>query len=453
MKKLLLLIVLFVVCAGMYAQFTPYGQVRLGYWYEILSEIKVDDAIVRNDRILMDLALQGNSRVGFDFTHGDLTSKVELGLGNNATLRLAYVKQNFGSWSLLVGQDAVANNRSNQAFGEDLGFLGYGAIDGGRLPQIRFDMDVSGDRFYLGLVRPTTTIPTFFEMPNWNRNPYCPNWPTACDGSCESCKFLRAVDKNLTGIDYVDALIPTILIGYDVNRGNLKLSPMAMVNVYNFNKDRTSQEAVWTVKDDEDNDITVKQDLGFSTQVTSWLIAITADAKFDDLSLKFHANYGQNVGHMNLMGTKFNPVNTAMWNIANQQTAHIVSLGGYLTAGYDINPNFNINAGFGYAISQSSSGRKEYFDDKGDKVYESENDGKFHYLDGRPAITRNEVAKERDFYQDYSRWALYAQAVIKLAGSLQAVPELGFFNDGEDFRYNELGTRTYAGVQLRYSFK
>ena len=364
MRRILLIVILVVVCVSLSAQFAPYGQVRMNVWYELPDE---DHA--REDRLMLNYGLQGNSRFGADFRQGDLTSRVEFGFnGSNASpanpvsLRLAWARQNFGSWSLLVGQDAVMFNRATQTWGTDLGLDGYGAIDGGRHPQIRADFNIDRDRFYVALIRPNTANAPF-------------------------------------GQQGISALIPAINLGYDVIRDNFRLMPAVMVQMYNY--------------DDEYSNFKLGSTDRVDCQITSWILAITADFTFDALTLRVHGNYGQNTGNMGFAGR----ANFAAPNQVDGKTAHTASLGGYGMVGYRLNPIATVNAGFGFAMAQTSSG---------------------NHL----------------FSHDDTRMAGYLNTVITAGGNgLQIVPEVGWVSEGTDFTDTDRGSVLYFGTQLRYSFR
>ena len=286
MKRILFVVVLVVMAVGLFAQITPYGSARIGYWYENRDK----DMLGGDDsRLSLNYGLQSNSRFGVNFKHDNLIGKVEYGTGVN--LRLLYAKQSFGSWSLLIGQDNDGTNQyANQVWGTDNGLIGYGAVDGGRNPQIKMEMD---NGFYAALIRPNTSY----------------------DPANQSYA--------------IDALIPKINLGYNMKMDDLKIMPTFMMQMYNYNKDFSANE----------ND----------ASVLSWLFAATAEYNAEPMLVKAHLNYGSNTGNMGYAG----PSNLAVWDSAKKETIDTATLGGFLMFGYDVSPTMNINTGVGFASSSN----------------------------------------------------------------------------------------------------
>ena len=358
MRKTLLVVVLAVLCVGLLAQATPYGSARVGYWYAMY-----DKNHVLGERTMMDYNLQANSRFGVDWRSSNVTGKVEFGAG--PSLRLLWGRRDFGNWSLTVGQDAVAFNRANQVFvfrnangtfDPDFGLNGFGAIDGGRHPQIRADFNMGGDRLYVALIRPNTV-----------------NAPWGQEG--------------------IDALIPTVQVGYDVNHIDFRLMPMVMYQRYEYNSDFR--------KDDD-----------FDCRVTAYVIALTAEATKNDFLFRFHMNYGQNLGNMGFAG----PNNLSVANRTTGNVSQVKSLGGYVMVGYDVNPNLNINTGFGYTVSESCFciSHLQHGDD---------------------------------------RMGTYLQATFRLGSGFRITPEIGWLSEMRDMNDVKQGSLVYFGTQLRFDFR
>jgi hypothetical protein len=100
----------------------------------------------------LNMFMQGNSRFGARFDHGDMTGRVEFGGSGN--IRLLYARYDMGGYYLKVGQDYTGiYHTSRQVYGSDNGFAGWGAADESRQPQITAEFH---NGFYASLLRPVT---------------------------------------------------------------------------------------------------------------------------------------------------------------------------------------------------------------------------------------------------------------------------------------------------------
>jgi hypothetical protein len=303
-----------------------------------------DEDHALGERATNDFVLQPNSRFGINFKHDGLTGKVEYDA--TGSLRLLYGKQQFDGWSLLVGQDVDGTSiLANQLWGNDLNLGGWGAVDGKRKPQIKFAMD---EGFYIAFMKPVL-----------DRNPA----------------------GNQAGID---ALIPKVNVGYNVDLGDIKLYPTALFQMYSYNEDFG---------------------MGHDGDVMSWLAAISMDWKLNDLTLRVHGNFGANTGNMGYAG----PSNYALWDAVENTTNDVMTMGGYLMVGYDINPELNLNLGVGYAASSND-----------------------------------------DWDDDHARLAFYLQGKFLVAPKVSITPEFGMMMD--DLNADNSGTHMYFGAQLRFDF-
>ena len=102
---------------------------------------------------------QRNSRLGAKFSNGNFSGRVELGLKGNAESNFVYTRHLYGVYkfaggSLLVGQtySPYVFLSTQVALGE-YGFLGWGATDDLRQPQIKLTLD---NGLYLDLINPKT---------------------------------------------------------------------------------------------------------------------------------------------------------------------------------------------------------------------------------------------------------------------------------------------------------
>lgn len=239
MKRILLVLMLVVMTTAIFAQITPYGSARIGYWYENEDE---DYSKLGESRLKLNYNLQSNSRFGVNFRQENVTGKVEYGASSTVSLRLLYAKYNFGDWSLLIGQDNDGTNQyANQVWGNDAGLIGYGAVDGGRNPMIKFEMK---NGFYASLIKP------------------------------------RFVDHRKLSNLQIDELVPRINIGYNMKMNSTKIMPTFVFQQVNYNKDAH----------------------GFDYITRSWLLSNTVEWKENQIMVKGQANIGSNTGNMGYRG-------------------------------------------------------------------------------------------------------------------------------------------------------
>lgn len=306
MKRILLCVVLTIIALGLFAQITPYGSARMGYWYENRDE---DYLGGDNSRLSMNYGLQTNSRFGVDYKTRYYVAKVELGYtGGDISARHLYVKRDFGCWKLTVGQTEDGTNQlANQAWNNDNGLIGYGVVYGGRNPQIRADFNFG---LYLALIKPSVILPE--QMP-----------ATYSSG--------------------VDNLIPKINIGYNFKIGNVYFMPTAVVQTYSFNKDFC------------DTDV----------DVNSWLGQLVFDYPGKKIQLKGGFHYGANIGNMGYAAPRINyaegkPYDSNKAFYADNNTADATTMGGFAALGLRLTDTWNLNLGGGYANTETSSEHPRY---------------------------------------------------------------------------------------------
>jgi len=135
MKKLLILIAAMTMITGSAyaADWAFYGNARVETFYS-----DVDTVGSTTDEKNFEEQLAGNGRIGANVKVSDeLTGRFEY--GDSANMRLLYGKWNFGAGSLLVGQDYTPAMMAfgNQVYEGATGLIGYGALYGGRVAQIK----------------------------------------------------------------------------------------------------------------------------------------------------------------------------------------------------------------------------------------------------------------------------------------------------------------------------
>ena len=240
MKRSLFIILSLVVCAGLFAQVSPYGSARMGFFYEMQDEFWNGNG---ESRIVNTYDMQANSRFGVDFKKDEFKGKVEFGYnGGNPNVRFLWAEQQFDGFSILAGQEEDGfNKRSTQVGFGDNALKGYGWIDGGRVPQIKFKLDGG---FYLALIK-----------------------QNAINAS------------GATGS--IDALIPKINLGYDWKIDSDKQFYItAGFQMYSYNEDFGPHDG----------------------SVTSFAGALTWDQRADALRYRVHGFFGQNARNMGLSG-------------------------------------------------------------------------------------------------------------------------------------------------------
>jgi len=381
MKKILFIVILIVVCTALMSEVTYYGSARVGFWYDMTDE---DHA--NGERTNFDQSLQEDSHFGIDFTHGNLAAKAELGFdasNNRVNVDLLWARRYFNGWSLVIGKDDFGSNMlANQAFRSGLGLDGYGALNLAGVPQVRFEVDFERDLFYFALMSPAERS---FLIPFRNNRYVTPYQPIVSE-------------------DQVDLFLPRIMIGYNVFHENIRLKPMAMFQAWRFDKEHFAYESYDDFK-------------------TAWLIAITNELVFNRLDMKLHVHYGQNIGNLGFNG-EFNRMTGAIYprtgtTLSTINTAHITTLGGYFTAGYDLCEKFNLSAGVGYTTNESASGWN--------------------------------IDNSVIFHNNNDRLAFYLQGAYRV-NNFSLVPELGMFMERKNQFGHEQGNQMYFGTQLRYDF-
>jgi len=302
MKRLVLGMIVLAMCGVLLAQasyFSPRASIRTGFFYD-MSSWKVDEGSDDPDSrltFLDDHFTQGNSRFGMGYEKENITGNVEFGFkGGDAELRLLYGKYAFDGWSLLAGKDADGTDmQSNQTFYNDNGLQGYGAMFGGRNPQIK--LGFFDDRLYLALIKTN-----FAQVP-----------------------------ESLKGT--TDNLIPKINVGWkDEYDNGMKFHGTAMIQMLNYNEDFGGNE---------------------DANVMSWLVGVVYEATaFENLKVKVHGHAGSNIADMGFAdGGLVNANQGSVWD--GEEVKDTMSMGGFLTLNLDkfLIDQLGIGVGVGYAMT------------------------------------------------------------------------------------------------------
>lgn len=394
MKKILLITILIVVCTALVAEITFYGSARVGFWYDITDEdYNIYTTGIDQSRTHFDQSLQKDSYFGVDFTHGNLAAKVEFGFdvpANRINIEYIWARRYFRNWALVIGKDDFGSCLlANQAFNSGLGLDGYGALTTGPVAQVRFEVNIQNDLFYIAFME---TASRATMLPVWHDRNMVTHDPTP---------GLYPDDINL--------FMPRIMIGYNIEHPNIRVMPMVMFQAWQFNDDGMETPSHDDFK-------------------SAWLIALTTEMNFDRVSMRLHGHYGQNLGNLGFTGDFNRMLGTIYRRHATDEkrtinTSHTVCLGGHFTIGYDFTENFNLNAGVGFSTTEINSG--------------------FHLNPNDP--------EDLFFSNNDERLAFYLQG-IKRINNFSLVPEFGMFIENKDVFGREQGSQIYFGTQLRFDF-
>ena len=279
------LVLLAVTIPLTYAQtsFSPYGSVRVGMWYENEDE---DWSLTGESTLNLNYYLQGNSRFGAKFSDGDKQGRVEF--GGTGSIRHLWGSYNMGTYTILIGHtETLLTQKGSMNFGSENNFVGWGAVDNSRRPQVRFDLD---NGVSLAFVQPRLT--------------------------------------NVAGIDQAKTvLLPKLNLGYKGKIGdNMSLNGALGVNMYNY----------------DDND-------GHHDEtVMSYVLGMLLDMDLDPMTVTLHGNFGQNTGNYGL-GSQTH--NIAIWNGADEEIVDVTTLGGFGELAYKMNNEMKLTLGASYTMS------------------------------------------------------------------------------------------------------
>jgi len=283
----------------------------------------------------------GLSRLGMNFKSGDITGKWEIDAATNAAgydqkghggsergamrLRLAYGVWDFGSGSLLIGQDfPLTDHYVSSLYHSDNDMQGWGGLgfNEARVAQMKLKFG----NLQFALITPYT-----------------------------------AIDPSGMTVGSVNAYLPKLEAKYNGKIGT------------NFN-----YALIGGLQTYKANDYAVGAS-GTSESITSYILAVTARYNYKALSIAALGKYAQNSGNYGLCAG--NPANSfSSWGIGMQHIAnvkradiaHIVSgdvknastWGGIVSVGYKFSDLFFLEAGYGYVdhsvADKSDNGQAAY---------------------------------------------------------------------------------------------
>ncbi len=253
MKKLLVLFITisFVgvfAASAIAAEWNFYGHARLSTYYISDSEEQVPPD--GDDDVQWDL--QSNSRIGAKVKAGDINGRFEYGTGIN--LRLLYGEWDFGSGSMLVGQDYTpidllySNQVGTALLGGDDDLLATGSCYEGRHPQLKFKFS----DFQLALVKPNATT---------SRAPGA----------------IWGFDMGFSDDD-IDIVIPKFEVSYKFKTDTFFVYPFAAFQTFQFDRG-----------DDEDYD------------VDAWVAGVGAGLNMNQFYIKTSIHYSVNPKNLGLL--------------------------------------------------------------------------------------------------------------------------------------------------------
>jgi len=317
------------------AEWSFYGSVRMSTFWDDTDfgnvtttfydpGINANNTALRpDDDGLSAWGLQGNSRIGAKVKAGDIGGRFEYGHGPNPSLRLLFGTWNFGSGTLLIGQDYTPTTVfiSNQVYGGDWDLLNVGTPYRGRNPQIK--LKIGG--FQLALIEPDFSLVgvNYFDSTG----------VTIPAGTTVNAKY-----------DY-DYNIPEIAASYTFSFGPIKLTAYGGYLTYD-EVGATVVGASW-----------VEQE----TSIDAYVYGASATANMGPFYLKGDIAFGQNWNQYGLtyMSQSYNPIRTydVGTNLLTEQDADDWCFA--LVAGFKVNDMLSFEAGYGYTESEQDANQAE----------------------------------------------------------------------------------------------
>ncbi len=330
------------------ASFSPYGSVRTGIWYENEDE---DLTGTGESRLNLNYYLQSNSRFGARFRDGVKQGRVEF--GRDGGIRHLWASYDMGPYTIIIGQaETMLTQKGSQVFGSENNFVGWGAIDNSRRWQARFDLE---NGVSVAFVQPDDT------------------------DVIDALDYYEELDQDKV------VLLPKINLGYSgAVADNINMSAALGLNMYDY--------------DDAAG--------GHDEAVMSYVLGAIFDMDFNPLTLKLHANIGQNTGNYGLGAQTYN---VAVWN--GEEVIDVITMGGFGELGYRMNDDVLLTFGASYIMSESD-----------------------HYDETDTAM------------------AAFGQLRYQVANGFRITPEIGLQNRMQDADGNDQGSLLYLGTQLRMDF-
>jgi hypothetical protein len=320
MKKLLVLIAAAIFVAGSVmpvmaqdkADWGFYGSARMWTAYQWKDDktppgLLGSPAIPGFDENELIWELQGNSRIGANVKWGDVGGRFEYGHAdatNNVTLRLMYGTWNFGPGTLLLGQDytPLFFPISDQCgyIGGDCGFIFWGAVYAGRVPQAKLLMG----GLKLALLKPNTP------------------------GKLPGAVFDGGVDA--------DATLPELEASYTFNLGPATIMAGGFYKTYDVRGIAAGIERDYSVK--------------------SWGLNAAARTNFGPFYVNGTIAYGKNIGDYGLTADILGILKSAEYVAETDSIEDADNLLGALVLGFRMSDSIKFEGGIGYLNGEKDFG-------------------------------------------------------------------------------------------------
>lgn len=322
MKKIVIVAIALLTFAGAnlfaQAQFRPYGSARVGYWYNNQDD---DWSGIEGGRLNLDYYLQSNSRFGARFSDGDKSGRVEF--GGTGSIRLLWASYDMEGYKILIGQDeTLLTQKGTMNWGSENNFVGWGAIDNSRQPQVRFDFK---NGLSLGFVKPEV-----IDMEH-----------TGYD------------DSQRIDMKEKQSLLPKLNVGFKNKLSdNISFSAALGTNLFSYGTDAGLYRKAYN-DGEEDVPEELLHDLD-GEMLISFVAAVMLDMKFDDIGVKLHGNFGQNTGNYGL-GTYDSRIltNKAIWDTKEKEIVDVTTMGGFGELSYKTSDKSLATVGASYTMSNS----------------------------------------------------------------------------------------------------
>jgi len=274
MKKVVLccLVIMLGAVVLLSADATFYGSARLGFWYENTDkDWNCYQYGVSESNLALNYAMQGNSRLGANFTTNGVTGKVELGISpSQVCLRLLYGKTTKGDLTILIGQDFIGFKiHGKQVYNDDLNFINYGLFYDGRQPMVKFSCK---NRFHAMLITP------------------------------------KEVD--VTNLGGLKSLSPKINVAYECSGDNYYFSTSAGVNINKYNKNFNTDQ--------------------LDKMILSYAVSLTGKYDLGMVNFLAQYSYGVNVGNYGMLTITPSSI---VYDSTNKTFEDTKTLGGLLVVG------------------------------------------------------------------------------------------------------------------------
>ncbi len=299
-----------------------YGVAKISTFYNV-SMIPDNGAVSGGTSAGVDEHLMVTSNFGANYTNGNVGGKFEIGA--NMGLRLLYGTYNFGSGTLIIGQDYNSYYfRSAQTAFDDAGQNGYGALWDGRQAQIKVKFT---NGFYAAAIAPSVadTVTIASNAPTYGTN-----------ATGTAIGDAGGVIVNHEKADSIQVYLPKVNVGYAGKAGILSYNIGVVGQTFKYVPSTANKSS--------------------NSTVTSVMGYTSATADLGATKLSYNLSIAQNAGNMGLMGRQSAKI------LANGNAQDSIGFEGFGQISQKISDTATFNAGFGYATDKTPG--DTYSDDK-----------------------------------------------------------------------------------------